>query len=133
MDYAGVLIFNAHFKRFHCICFFSDILCIFIIVLVAIVTDPPEVRYLNRYVRDSLCAAGPNRWHDLGLILTGKSGKNKLDMIKIDQKHSVSGRCDAMFTLWLELDSEPSWNKLIVALREISLEAIASDLTKMRR
>ena len=101
--------------------------------MIAIVTDRPEVRHLNRYVRDPLCAAGPNRWHDLGLILTGKSGKNKLDMIRIDQKHSISGCCDAMFALWLEIDPEPSWNNLIAALREISLEAIASDLTKILR
>ena len=108
-------------------------LCICITVLIAIVTDRPEVRHLNRYVRDPLCAAGTNRWHDLGLILTGKSGKNKLDMIKNDEKQSLSGHCDAMFALWLEIDPDASWNKLIAALREISLKAIASDLTKILR
>ena len=108
-------------------------LCICIIVLLPIVIDPPEVRYLNKYVRDPLCAAGPNKWRDLGLILIGESNRSKLGMIKIDEKHGVSGCCDAMFARWLEIDPEPSWNKLIAALKEISLKAIAEDLTKILR
>ena len=45
-----------------------------VLQLVPIVTDRPEVRYLNRYVREPLCAVGakgPDKWHDLGLVLMG--------------------------------------------------------------
>ena len=103
-----------------------------ITVLVTIVTERPQVRYLNRYVRDPLCAAGargPDKWFDLGLALMGESSRNNLDVIKIEQRN-VYGCCDAMFGLWLERVSDASWSQLIEALREISMDGIASDLTK---
>ena len=88
------------------------------------------MRYLNRYVRDSVCAAGPTKWHDLGLVLIGESGRNELDVIKIDKRHSVFECCDAMFALWLQRDTKASWKRLINALREISMDVLADELAK---
>ena len=103
-----------------------------IIVLVTIVTDRPEVKYLNRHVRDPLCAAGargPDRWFDLGLALIGEGSRNSLDIMRIDQRNTY-GCCDAMFSLWLERVPGANWSQLIQALRGISMDNIADDLTK---
>ena len=109
----------------------SAVICIIVYFsLYFTVTDRPEVRYLNRYVRDSVCAEGNTKWHDLGLILIGESGRNDLGIIKLDKKHSVFECCDAMFALWLQRDTQASWGRLITALREIFMEVLADELTK---
>ena len=112
---------------------FNDRLCVCIIILVTVVTDHPEVRHLNTYVRGPLCAAGPNRWRDLGLILMGESSRNELSIIEYNHQSNISGCCDKMFALWLERDPEATWKKLIAALKDNHLETIASDLTKIIR
>ena len=96
------------------------------------VTDRPEVKYLHRYVRDPLAAAGangPNRWYDVGLTLMGESSRNNLDIFKLDKRNTYEC-CEGMFNLWLQRDTEASWNKLIEALRKNNLGDIAKDLTK---
>ena len=103
-----------------------------ITVLVTIAIDRPQVRYLNRYVRDPLCAAGasgPDKWFDLGLALMGENSRDNLNVIKIDQRNTY-GCCDAMFGLWLQRVPDASWSQLIAALKEISMDDIANNLTK---
>ena len=94
-------------------------------------TDRPQVKYLNRYVRDPLCAAGavgPDKWFDLGLTLIGEGSRNNLNVMKIDQRNTY-GCCDAMFSLWLQRVPDASWSQLITALRETAMDGIANDLT----
>ena len=98
--------------------------------MVTIGTERPEVRYLNRYVRDPLCAAGasgPDKWFDLGLVLMGESSRNNLNVIKIDQRNTY-GYCDAMFGLWLQRVPDASWDKLITALKELKMDDIVKNL-----
>lgn len=98
---------------------------------ITVVTDRPGIKYLHRYVRDPLAAAGadgPERWYDVGLTLMGDSSKDRLDILKIDQRNTY-GCCEGMFNLWLQRDVEASWNKLITALRKNNLGGIADDLT----
>ena len=100
--------------------------------MITVVTARPEVKYLNRYVRDQLAAAsasGPKKWYDVGLTLMGENSRNQLDVMKVD-KHNTYERCEGMFNLWLERDPEASWNKLIAALKRNNLNTIADDLTK---
>ena len=95
-------------------------------------TACPEIMQLNRFVRDPLAAAGangPNRWYDVGLTLMGESSRNHLDILKIDKRNTYEC-CEGMFSLWLDRDSEASWNKLIAALRRNDLGGIADDLIK---
>ena len=98
--------------------------------LVTIETDKPQVRYLNKYVRDPLCAAcaeGPNKWFELGLILMGEGSRNNLNVIKIDKANTYL-RCDAMFGLWLQRVPDASWEQLINGLEEISMDDTVKDL-----
>ena len=100
--------------------------------MVTIGTERPQVRYLNRYVRDPLCAAGvrgPDKWFDLGLTLMGEGSRNNLEVISIDKRNTYQC-CDAMFGLWLQRVPTASWEQLIKALEEISMDDIVKDLTK---
>ena len=95
-------------------------------------TARPGMKYLNRYVRDQLAAAGaggPKKWYDLGLTLMGESSRNQLDVMKID-KYNTYECCEGMFNLWLEKDPKASWNKLIAALKQNNLNTIADALTR---
>ena len=49
--------------------------------------------------------------------------------MRIDERNTF-GCCDAMFGLWLQRVPDASWEKLIVALKEITLDDIATNLTK---
>lgn len=100
--------------------------------VITIVEDRPEMKYLNRYVRDPLAAAsvnGPDRWYDVGLALMGQESKNQLDILKIN-KRNVYGYCEGMFDLWLQRDTKASWDKLIKTLRKNGLNDLADDLIK---
>ena len=114
------------------VCFSLSIqyICITAFHLITIGTERPQVRYLNRYVRDPLCAAGargPDKWYDLGLTLMGEGSRNSLDVISIDKRNTFQC-CDAMFGLWLQRVPSASWAQLIEALKEISMDNIATDL-----
>ena len=118
-----------------CLCAYQSgmyVLIYNLINLITVVTARPDIKYLNRYVRDQLAAAsasGPKKWYDLGLTLMGKSSKDQLGVMKID-KHNTYECCEGMFNLWLERDPEASWSKLIAALKLNNLNTIADDLTR---
>ena len=37
--------------------------------LYQLMTACPDDKYLNKYVRGKVCAAGANKWRDLGIVL----------------------------------------------------------------
>ena len=93
-----------------------------ILVLVTLVTHRPDAVYLMRYVRDPLCAEGQTTWYDVGLTLIGEGGKLHLKIIKNNPQFTIFERCDAMFDLWKQRDTEASWNKLIEAFEKHKLK-----------
>ena len=97
-------------------------------VLITLVTERPDTVYLMRYVRDPLCAEGPIIWYDVGRTLIGEGSINNLKIIKNNPQLSIYERCDAMFDLWKQRDTEASWNKLIDALERHKLNDLIKDL-----
>ena len=91
------------------------------------VCDRPEVKFLNRHVREQLCARSAQMWKDLGVILLGSENNDALEVIKNDNSN-VMGRCSAMFQLWLDRQPSASWRQLIQALKELHLNYIAHQI-----
>ena len=86
--------------------------------------DCPEDIYLNRFVREKICAAcahNPDIWRDLGTVLMGQSGVSGLDIIKANNK-DVMQCYSAMFNIWRQRQPKANWNQLITALKEVKLE-----------
>ena len=92
------------------------------------VNDYPHDKYLNRHVRDKVCAAGPDVWRDLGVELMEQKDVYILDTIQTDSPDNVKRCCTRMFTEWRQRTPKASWKQLIEALRDISLTQLANEL-----
>ena len=67
-------------------------------------------------------------WEDLGIQLFQEEYIHKLKIIKIDHPGDTASCCRRMFDLWLSVDIEASWNKLIDALKVIRQNTLAVKL-----
>ena len=94
------------------------------------VGDRPEVKYINRHVKEKVCGAGPEVWLDLGIQLLEKEDVPALLTIKSDVSE-CSDRCSKMFNLWLERRPKASWSNLIEALKLIHQDKLASDIVDL--
>ena len=94
------------------------------------VNDSPDDKYLNKYVREKVSAAGTNKWRDLGVELMEQCDVNVLDAIKSNSNDN-SECCSKMFTLWRQRTPKISWKQLIEALKEIHLTQLASEIEKL--
>ena len=104
---------------------------IYTIVLFIPVNDCPDDKYLNKYVRGKVCAAGTNKWRDLGIVLMGQDAVTDLDMIRVDYPYNVKECCSRMFTEWRQRTPKASWKQLIEALKEVKLAQLASELEEL--
>ena len=70
----------------------------------------PTEQYLNRLFIKNYAT----KWRDIGLELniTG----NNLDIIKTDNPNEVQKRCRGILKVWLDIDPEASWEKLLHAV-----------------
>ena len=95
-----------------------------------VVDDRPKTRYLNRHVVEEVCASGSEAWLRLGNELFDQKDVAALNVIKSDIPESTK-RCSEMFKLWLERQPDASWRRLIIALRNIHMDCLASDVEKL--
>ena len=77
----------------------------------------PTLKYLNRYVRQSL----GSRWHDLGIELLEADSVEILNRINSENPKDQNACCTKMFQLWLSVQPMASWNQLIESLRQPSI------------
>ena len=54
------------------------------------------------------------KWRNIGLELSITT--EALDIIKVDNPTEVQNCCRAMLKMWLQKDTEASWEKLIYAI-----------------
>jgi len=80
----------------------------------------PFLKYLNRYVRDSIGI----KWYDLGIELLHSNDVAELDMIEAEHPTDHKKCCTKMFSLWLRKQPAASWNQLVEALRQPGVELI---------
>ena len=88
---------------------------------------------MNRHVIKEVaaaCAYQPDVWRDLGIELLGKVGIAELDVIKANNTDDVTKCCSKMLSLWLQQQTEASWNQLIEALEQVKLNRIAKEIKK---
>ena len=95
------------------------------------VNNCPDDKYLNKYVRGKVCAAGTNKWRDLGIVLMGQDAVTDLDMIRVDYPYNVKECCSRMFTEWHQRTPKASWKQLIEALKEVELTQLASEIEEL--
>ena len=91
------------------------------------VDECPDDKYLNKFVRGKVCAAGTDKWQDLGIVLMGQDAVYVLDIIKANSNDNVAC-CTKMFTEWRQRTPKASWKQLIEALKEVKLTQLASEL-----
>ena len=94
------------------------------------VIDCPHLKHLYKYVREKVCAAGKDKWRDLGIELMGEEAVYVLDIIKVNSPDNVEC-CIRMFTEWRQRTPKASWKQLIEALKEVKLTQLASELEKL--
>ena len=70
----------------------------------------PTEQYLNRLFIKNYAT----KWRDIGLELNITS--NNLDIIKTNNPNEVQERCRGMLKVWLDIDPEASWEKLLRAV-----------------
>ena len=95
------------------------------------VNECPDDKHLNKYVRGKVCAAGANKWRDLGIVLMGQDAVTDLDVIRINHPNDVEECCSRMFTKWRQRTPKASWKQLIEALKEVDLTQLASELEEL--
>ena len=95
------------------------------------VYECPDDKHLNKYVRRKVCAAGTNKWRDLGIVLMGQDAVADLDVIRINHPNDVEECCSRMFTEWRQRTPTASWKQLIEALKEVKLNQLASELEEL--
>ena len=114
--------------------------CIYILISVylfirtflpVIISDCPDDKHLNKYVRGKVCAAGADKWRDLGIVLMGQDAVIDLDTIRVDYPYNVKECCSRMFTEWRQRTPKASWKQLIEALKEVKLTQLASELEEL--
>ena len=91
----------------------------------------PDDEYLNKYVREKVCAAGTDKWRDLGIVLMGQDAVPTLDVISADHINNVEKCCSRMFIKWHQRTPKASWKQLIGALKEVELTQLASKLEEL--
>ena len=94
------------------------------------VNECPDDKHLNKYVRGKVCAAGTDKWRDLGIVLMGQNDVYVLDIIKANTNDNVAC-CTRMFTEWRQRTPKTSWKQLIEALKEVKLTQLASKLEEL--
>ena len=92
--------------------------------------DRPDLRHL-KYVKEGVCAFGPEVWFDLGIELLDQKYVTELNTIRFDVTKRPRERCSEMFEVWLERQPRASWRRLITALKKIHMNNLASDVEKM--
>ena len=95
------------------------------------VNDYPNDQFLNKYVRTKVCAAGANKWRDLGIVLMGQDAADDLDVIRIDHPNNVKECCSRMFSDWRQRNTKASYKDLIDGLKEVNLIQLASEVEKL--
>ena len=95
-----------------------------------VVFTSPDDKYLNKYVRERVCAAGTDKWRDLGIVLMGQDAVYVLDII-INHPNCIERCCSRMFTVWRQRTPKASWKQLIEALKEVELTQLASELEEL--
>ena len=94
------------------------------------VDECPDDKHLNKYVRGKVCAAGTDKWRDLGIVLMGQNAEFSLNVIKVNCP-DVRECCSRMFTAWRQRTPTASWKQLIEALKEVELTQLASELERL--
>ena len=92
--------------------------------------DRPKVKFLNRHVKENICAAGSEVWLDLGVELLQEEDIAALKTIKSNVS-DCTVRCSEMFQLWLERQPKASWRNLIDALKQIHQEKLAFSIENL--
>ena len=89
----------------------------------------PSLRFLNRYVRNSVGL----KWHDLGIELLDCDNIGELDIIEAEHPTDLKKCCTKMFSMWLMKQPSASWSQLIEALRQpnIQLATLAAKVERM--
>ena len=95
------------------------------------VTDRPDDKYLNKFLREKVCAAGATKWRDLGIALMGQDAVSGLDVIRINYPCNVEECCARMFSKWRQKTPTATWEKLLQALKEVNLLELASELEEL--
>ena len=90
-------------------------------------SDRPEITQLHSHVKWEV---SPN-WYDLGVQLLNTEQAKKLKTIKVDHPGDSEKCCTELFAYWLQVDTNASWDKLIIALQQIDYVVLADRIRAM--
>ena len=96
---------------------------------ICIGSQRPSLKYLNRHVVEPIASV----WYNVGVELMKEEDVGALGVIKTTTDLDNEERTRRMLLLWLERETDASWNNLINALGcpSVKLYYLASQLQKM--
>ena len=92
----------------------------------AVDVNKPTLQLLNRHVKPQATC----KWKSLGAELNIEAGR--LDIIEENNPGNVENCCTEMFNIWLRIDNEASWAKLVNALKapDVELNVLAEEIAR---
>lgn len=82
-------------------------------------------------MKDKICAHGRNYLEELAEVLLPGVGTTEIGIITQDHPGDIKSCFTEFFNVWNEREIEPTWQKLIDALRYTSKYSLASDIENM--
>lgn len=92
-------------------------------------TEVPEQKYLDRYVKEKVCASRFRKWKDLGSQLLDEDDLSAVTARTYNMDELQA--CSEMFNIWRERQPKASWQQLIKALKIIKLERLANKIESL--
>lgn len=81
----------------------------------------PSLRELRRYVTPDYAA----QWRMLGTLLGLHT--ERLEIIEHDNFKKAMPCCNAMLSKWLEIDTTPTWKKLLTVIKSLAKSKSGAD------
>ena len=94
-------------------------------------TDKIDQRYLNHWVKDKICSYGINYLEELAEELLPGVGSTEIGIIIQDHPGDIKSCFTRFFKVWNDREVEPTWQKLIEALRYTNKYSLARDIESM--
>ena len=88
--------------------------------MIVIGNDCPAVKDLHNHIVPTVAP----KWKDLGTQLLDDKQQTHLNTISTNHPQNAEECCKSMFSKWLEIKTDASWNQLIRALKSPGVELI---------
>ena len=96
-----------------------------------IATDKIDRKHLNHWVKSSICAYGKDYLKELAEVLLPGVGTREIRIVMQNHPDDIQSCFTGFFDVWSEREVEPTWQKLIDALKYTNKNNLAIEIENM--